>query len=82
MDTHCADELSPDDPRNNEARRQEIVRVWNELRACDETGATTWDVLGPLELEVTECLDRKPPDLLGAWSRTALAALLMDGCDT
>jgi hypothetical protein len=78
MDTHCA-ELSPEDPQD-EARRQEIINFWNVLRTCGDPGATTWEVLDPLELQVTECLDRKPPDVRGAESGTALAFLLITGC--
>jgi hypothetical protein len=79
MDTHCA-ELSPDDPQSFESRRQKIVDFWNVLRTCGDPGATTWEVLDPLELQVTEYLDRDPPDVRGAESRTALAFLLIAGC--
>ena len=71
--------LSSDEPQD--ARRQQlIIEFWNELRTCGESGATTWEVLDSLERLVTECLDHRPPDLGGAESLTALAALLMMGC--
>ena len=80
MKTHCA-ELSPDDPQASEARRQQIIDFWNVLRTCGDPGATTWEVLEPLERQVTEYLDDDPPDIRGAESLTALAALLIAGCD-
>ncbi len=79
MTTHCA-KLSPDDPQTAENRRQQLVEFWNELRIYGDPGATTWEVLEPLELQVTECLDHDPPDIRGAESQTALAALLITGC--
>ena len=79
MATHCA-ELSPDDPQNIEARRQQIIDFWNELRTYGDPGATTWEVLEPLERQVTEYLDDAPSDLRGAESTTAHAALLIAGC--
>ena len=78
MDSHCA-ELSPDEP-NIEARCQQIVDFWNELRTCGDPGETTWEVLEPLERQATECLDDDPPDIRGAESITAYAALLIAGC--
>ncbi len=50
-----------------------IVEFWNELRVCDELGATNWGVLEPLERRVTEALNQKPQDLATADALTALA---------
>ena len=72
-------ELSPDDPQATDARRQQLIEFWNELRTCGNSGATTWEVLESLERQVTECLDHDPPDVGGAESLTARAALLMMG---
>jgi hypothetical protein len=80
MDTHC-DELSSDDRQNIETRCQKIIDFWNELRTCGDPGATTWEVLEPLEQQTTECLGHDPPDIAGAESATARAALLIVGCD-
>lgn len=78
MNGHCA-ELSPDDPQVDEARIWEIVNFWNGLRTCGESGATTWEVLESLEHQVTECLCDDPPNIRGAESLTAQAALLIAG---
>ncbi len=72
-------ELSPDDPQAMDARRQQLIEFWNELRTCGHSGATTWEVLESLERQVTECLDHAPPDIGEAESLTALAALLITG---
>jgi hypothetical protein len=72
-------ELSPDDPQATDARCQQLIEFWNELRTCGDSGATTWEVLESLERQVTECLDDCPPDIGRAESVTALAALLMMG---
>ena len=80
MNTHCA-ELSPDDPHTVEVRRQQLVEFWNDLRTCGDPGATTWEVLELLERQATECLDYEPPDFRRAESVTALAALLIAGCE-
>lgn len=80
MMAHCA-ELSPDDPQTVEVRRQQVIDFWNWLRTCGDPGATTWEVLEPLERQATEQLDEAPPNIRGAESTTALAALLIAGCD-
>lgn len=72
-------ELSPDDPQATDARRQQLIEFWNELRTCGHSGATTWEVLDALENEVTGCLYRSPPDIDRAESLTAQAALLIAG---
>jgi len=71
-------ELSPD-ITVGEDRIQTIVHFWNGLRACDDSGATTWEVLDSLEKKVTECMYHDPPDMQGAESLTAKAALLIAG---
>jgi hypothetical protein len=80
MKIHCT-ELSPDDPQTVEARCQQIIDFWNWLRTCGDPGATTWEVLEPLERQVTEYLDDVPPNMGGAESTTALAALFIAGCE-
>ena len=72
-------ELSPDDPQATDARRQQLVEFWNELRTEGNSGATTWEVLESLERQVTERLDHASPDIGEAESLTALAALLIAG---
>jgi hypothetical protein len=79
MRKHCTVSL-PDDPRTYEARLQQIVIFWNKLRTSGETGETTWEVLEPLEQQVTECLESDPPDIRRAESLTAKAAFLIEGC--
>lgn len=64
---------------NPDNQRQFIIEFWNELRACDETGETSWEVLEPLERQVTEALYRDPPDYGKANWVTALAMLLIAG---
>lgn len=71
--------LSSDSPQKPDATIQAIIEFWNGLRICDESIATTWEVLGSLESRVTECLYRKPPDIDLAESLTAKAALLIAG---
>ena len=78
MYTHCA-KLSPGKPKALESHHQQLIEFWNALRTCGDPGATTWEVLEPLELQVTEYLDMDPPDIAGASSTTALAALLITG---
>lgn len=65
------------DPSEDEIRR--IVEFWNQLRVCEELGATNWEVLEPIEREVTECLYWSPYDVRKAESLTALAMLLIAG---
>lgn len=72
-------QLSPDEPQATDARRQQLIEFWNELRTCGDSGATTWEVLDALENEVTGCLYRSPPDVDRAESLTAQAALLIAG---
>ena len=72
-------ELSPDDPQTTDARCQQIIDFWNGLRTSGDPGATTWEVLESLERDVTEFLDRDPPNIRAAQSLTALAGLLMAG---
>jgi hypothetical protein len=65
--------LSPGD------RQRQIARWWDQLRAGEDPGATTWEVLDPLERQVTDCLGRDPPDLDRADRLTAKAFLLVAG---
>ena len=75
------DGLSTDNPDSVEQRIRLVVDFWNQLDCCGESGATTWGVLEELRLEVTECLDRGPPDLNKAESLTAYAMLLVTGAE-
>jgi hypothetical protein len=72
------DGLSPDSfARPDQASIDYFVDFWNDLRTTDDTGRTTWEVLEPLEREVTECLYRG--DVGRAESLTAKAMLLIAG---
>lgn len=59
----------------------ECIAFWGFLRISDDPGATTWDVLAPLEQEVTDCLVQRPPDFEGVRRCTAKAWYLMEGGD-
>lgn len=59
--------------------KEDLIAFWNELRATDDIGETTWEVLEPIEREVTECLDRAPSDIGRAVSLTYKAHLLIAG---
>ncbi|MEX2171291.1 MAG: hypothetical protein WD851_18370 [Pirellulales bacterium] len=63
----------------NEIRLRHVVDFWNELRVCNELGATNWKVLEPIERQVTEGLYRKPPDIGAAEAFTALAMFMIAG---
>jgi hypothetical protein len=78
MKTHCS-KLSPEELDTQERQTEAIVSLWSELRVGGNSGATTWEVLDQLEQQVSECLSRKPPDLVEARSLTYKAALLMAG---
>ena len=56
-----------------------IVDWWNLLAICENSGATTWEVLDSIGLEVTDCLSCDPPDEGRAWSLTAKANMLLTG---
>jgi len=57
----------------------QIAEFWNELRASDELDPTNWEVLEPIERQVTECLDRNPPNYGEAKSLTAQTKLFLTG---
>ena len=66
--------LSPGSPRpRSEDKIRQIVDFWNGLRVVEQLGATSWDVLEPLERRVTEALAEIPPDLEEADRATMLA---------
>ena len=69
----------PDDAEEPSEAIQQILDFWNALRVCDESGATTWEVLEKLEHEVTDCFAPLSPDLNKAVSLTAYAMLLVAG---
>lgn len=70
---------SLEEPPDQSDRTDQIVGVWNSLRTGDDPGATNWEVLERLEREVTDCLAKRPPDVMNAWSKTAKALLLIAG---
>lgn len=78
MNTHCT-ELPLENSKINE-ERPKIIEFWSALHICEDPGETTWEVLDPLERQVTEYLDNDPPNIQMAVSLTAKAALLIDGC--
>lgn len=63
----------------NRERIRLIVDFWTQLAVCEDSGATTWEVLEDLERKVTDCLDRTPPQLGRAESLTAEAICRMTG---
>lgn len=72
-------ELSPGDAeRRGGSRARRIAEFWNSLR-IDELDAAIWEVLEPIERQVTECLDRSPPRIAVAESLTAQAMVLLAG---
>jgi hypothetical protein len=78
LETDRVDELPPDQNSDSRAlQKGDIVSFWNELRICGDPSATTWDVLEPLEQQVTEFLARD--DLESASRLTAKAWCLMAG---
>jgi hypothetical protein len=65
--------LSTSIKRRTEERIRQIVEFWNQLRVSEELGATTWDVLEPLERTVTDAFAKQRPDLVEADAATAKA---------
>ena len=78
MNTHCTP-TSLDNSKINEERRL-TIEFWSRLHIGGDPGETTWEVLDPLELQVTEYLDCDPPNIKKAVSLTVKAALLIEGC--
>lgn len=71
--------LSPGDAeRRGGERARRIVEFWNALRT-EELDAARWEVLEPIERQVTECLDRRTPRIAEAESLTAQAMVLLVG---
>ncbi|MAT72049.1 MAG: hypothetical protein CMJ58_21295 [Planctomycetaceae bacterium] len=64
-----------------QALKDAIIAFWSELRVSDDTGDTTWEALEPLEQQVTESLNRDPPDIALAMSLTRKAQRLIAGLD-
>ena len=62
-----------------ESRCSDIVQFWNEIELSDDSGAADWGVLESISRDVTEALDRRPPDLEKAESLTSRAFLLYTG---
>jgi len=63
----------------DEYLKKRINTFWNELRITDDIGVTSWEVLRPIEREVTECLNKQVPDVSRAMSLTYRAYLLIAG---
>jgi hypothetical protein len=61
---------------SSESRCYEIVQFWNEIDTSGDTGAADGGVLESIKREVTEALDRRPPDVRKAESLTSQAFLL------
>ena len=72
---------SGSEPPNDDGVRP-LVEFWSQLRVEDELGATTWGVLEPLELEVTEALRKIPPDIRRADDATAKAMFFISGIES
>ncbi len=71
--------LSPGEAERRERERaKHIAEFWNSIR-MDELDATIWEVLEPIERQVTECLDQSPPRIAAAESLTAQALVVLDG---
>lgn len=73
------DGSSPESDHADRPRIAAIVAFWNQWRVCEETGRTSWEALELLEREVTECLNRDPPNIDRAESLTARAKFLIVG---
>ena len=57
-----------------------LAEFWNLIRACDDPGGTSWDVLEPIEQEVTGLLWRgRAEDIRLASRLTAKAEYLWRG---
>ena len=57
-----------------------LAEFWNKIRVCDDPGETSWDVLEPIEREVTELLYRGTAEDLRLASRlTAKAKFFWHG---
>ena len=74
--------LSPGaNQRKTGDRASEISEFWSQINFCEDSGATTWDVLERLQREATEALDQQPPDLKRADAATAEAMLRIAGIE-
>jgi len=69
--------MSAGDRKADHVRR--IVATWDAIRACEEFDATTWDVLGSLERQVTDAIYKSPADLRSADRATAKALAYIAG---
>jgi hypothetical protein len=63
--------------RQNDPEALQLAEFWNALRACDELDPSVWEVLEPIERQVTECLDRPEPLYATARSLTAQVMILL-----
>lgn len=76
------DRIEDGDDRNGMSERprcKAIVLFWSEVWNSGCSGATTWEALEDLERQVTEAMDRDPPDLGLAESITAMAQFGISG---
>jgi hypothetical protein len=69
---HCREE-SPDEPDPDRDYHERPIIWWNEFDSSGDPGATTRKVLEEIRLQVTECLNRHPPDWVKVASLTAKA---------
>src|SRR2546423_168825 len=74
-------EALPVKPLRDGERQQCIIFWWQELSRGGDAGATTWEVLEPIQDRVTASLYASPPDLRTAESLTALAVALVSGLE-
>lgn len=64
---------------SSSSRAKQIAEFWNSLRTCEELDTAIWEVLEPIERQVTEYLDRSPPLLTQAESVTAQVMIMLAG---
>lgn len=67
--------LSSSQTGQDKLKATQIAEFWARLRTCDELDAAMWEVLEPIECQVTECLDRRR--LAEAESLTAQVMILL-----
>lgn len=66
-------------PPGYEDRRQAVIGWWMELSRSGDAGCSSWEVLDPIQNQVTEALAAGPPGLQMAEHHTARALLLWSG---
>ena len=61
-----------------DARVDRIVDFWNQVSFLDDSGETTWEVIGQLERIVADSLAAYPPNIARASAVTARAGRLLE----